>query len=94
MPSFEWDETKNQHNILKHQVDFFEAQQAFLDPHRLIFKDINHSTAKEIRYYCIGKIKKQICTVRFTYRQKNIRIIGAGYWRNERKIYETTNQTK
>lgn len=27
-------------------------------------------------------------TVRFTYRHRLIRIIGAGYWRNGKKIYE------
>jgi uncharacterized protein len=94
MPSFEWDETKNQQNSVKHQVDFHEAQKAFLDPQRLIFKDVSHSTTKETRYFCIGKIKQQICTVRFTYRKKIIRIFGAGYWRKERQIYETINQEK
>ena len=92
MPSFEWDEAKNQQNILKHQVDFFEAQKAFLDSNRLIFKDASHSSKNETRYYCIGKINNQVCTVRFTYRQKKIRIIGAGYWRKERKLYEKLSQ--
>lgn len=27
-------------------------------------------------------------TVRFTYRQNRIRIIGAGYWRKGRDVYE------
>jgi hypothetical protein len=27
-------------------------------------------------------------TVRFTYRNGNIRIIGAGYWRKGKEIYE------
>jgi len=27
-------------------------------------------------------------TVRFTYRDKLIRIIGAGYWRKRKKTYE------
>jgi hypothetical protein len=31
-------------------------------------------------------------TVRFTYRGNTIRIIGAGYWRKGKKIYETSNK--
>lgn len=27
-------------------------------------------------------------TVRFTYRNNKIRIIGAGYWRQGKKVYE------
>jgi len=32
---------------------------------------------------------KPCLTVRFTYRGSVIRIIGAGYWRKGRKIYES-----
>jgi len=30
-------------------------------------------------------------TVRFTWRDGRIRIIGAGYWRKGRKVYDETN---
>jgi uncharacterized DUF497 family protein len=33
-----------------------------------------------------------IMTVRFTYREGAIRIIGAGYWRKGKRIYERENQ--
>lgn len=33
-----------------------------------------------------------VLTVRFTYRQQTIRIIGAGYWRKGKAIYEQQNQ--
>ncbi|NDE40740.1 MAG: BrnT family toxin [Betaproteobacteria bacterium] len=46
-----------------------------------------HSEAEE-RFYCIGKSGGGILTVRFTYRSKVIRIIGAGYWRKGKAIYE------
>ena len=88
MVMFEWDETKNQSNFKKHKVSFSEAQLAFLDPNRLIFEDLDHSTPQETRYYCIGQVKGKPCTVRFVYRHQHIRIIGAGYWRKEKKIYE------
>ena len=88
--NFEWDEKKNAENRLKHGVSFFEAQQAFIDPNRLIAEDLDHST-DELRYYCFGRVLDGIMTVRFTYRSHKIRIIGAGYWRKGRKIYENTN---
>ena len=35
---------------------------------------------------------KGIATVRFTYRDKVIRIFGAGYWRKGKQIYEQENE--
>jgi hypothetical protein len=84
---FEWDPKKEAANIFKHGVSFFNAQQAFLDPNRIIAKDLEHSK-DEIRYYCFGKVEEMVMTVRFTYRNRTIRIFGAGYWRQGRKIYE------
>lgn len=87
--SFEWDERKNKENQNKHGVSFEEAQGAFLDQKRLIYKDVDHSSMYETRYYCIGEVNKKICTVRFTFRNNIIRIYGAGFWRKERRLYET-----
>ncbi len=84
---FEWDEQKNALNLKKHEVSFYEAQKAFLDQNRIIAEDTEHSH-NEQRYYCFGKVDDGIMTVRFTYRGSVIRIIGAGYWRGGRKIYE------
>ena len=84
---FEWDEEKDQANYKKHDVSFYEAQKAFLDPRRIIAKDVEHSHSEQ-RYYCFGKVNASVMTVRFTYRANRIRIIGAGYWRKGRKIYE------
>ena len=89
-PSFEWDEAKNTANLEKHGVSFFEAQDAFFDVNRIIAEDLDHSQ-KEKRYFCFGKVNDGILTVRFTYRKNFIRIIGAGYWRKGRKIYEQKN---
>jgi len=87
---FEWDEDKAQENQKKHNVSFSLAQRAFLDPHRIIVEDEEHS-AEENRYYCIGCVEEGIMTVRFTYRGNTIRIYGAGYWRKGRKLYEEQN---
>jgi uncharacterized DUF497 family protein len=87
---FEWDVKKNLQNQDKHGVSFEFAQHAFLDQYRVIAEDLDHSE-REPRYFCFGKIKNDILTVRFTYRLHTIRIIGAGYWRKGKKIYEKEN---
>ena len=89
--SFEWDNAKDLANQDKHGISFFLAQFAFADPHRVIAEDLSHST-REKRYYCFGKVEGGILTVRFTYRKNIIRIIGAGYWRKGKRIYEKTRQ--
>lgn len=89
--SFEWDETKNQENLKKHGVDFGTAQYAFIDSKRIIARDLSHSK-KEKRYFCFGKVKGGVLTVRFTHRSNRIRIIGAGYWRKGKNIYEKQNK--
>ena len=88
---FEWDEDKNVENQRKHGVDFETAQYAFIDSKRVIAEDLSHSE-DEKRYYCFGKVKGGVLTVRFTYRGNRIRIIGAGYWRKGKSIYEKQNQ--
>jgi uncharacterized DUF497 family protein len=90
-PSFEWDETKDCSNRLKHGVSFAEAQKAFFDLRRVVAEDLEHSGG-ERRYFCFGRVGDGILTVRFTYRAGRIRIFGAGYWRKGRKIYERQNR--
>jgi uncharacterized DUF497 family protein len=74
-------------------VPFELAQYAFADPHRIIAVDTKHSDAEK-RYYCFGLVEKSVMTVRFTYRNKIIRIIGAGYWRKGKEIYEKENSIR
>lgn len=88
---FEWDSNKDKLNQKKHKTSFSLAQYAFLDPNRIIAKDLKHSDEEE-RYFCIGKVNDGIITVRFTYRNNVIRIIGAGYWRKGKDIYEKKNK--
>ena len=85
--TFEWDENKNAENIRKHKVSFAKAQDTFFDANRMILEDIKHS-GSEKRYFCIGKTDEGILTARFTIRGQNIRIFGAGYWRQGKKLYE------
>lgn len=87
---FEWDSAKDLENLDKHGVSFFEAQAAFADDRRIVVEDRVHS-AGESRYYCIGRVDRGILTVRFTLRSGAIRIIGAGFWRKGKAIYEREN---
>jgi uncharacterized DUF497 family protein len=90
MTRFEWDPNKDLENQQKHGVALAKAQYAFADPHRVIAEDVAHSE-QEQRYYCFGKVGGGILTVRFTYREGVIRIIGAGYWRKGKVTYEQEN---
>lgn len=88
---FEWDAKKDRENQRKHGVSFSKAQSAFADRGRIIAEDLSHSSG-EARYYCFGWVEGGVMTVRFTYRDDVIRIIGAGYWRKGKRIYERENQ--
>ena len=90
---FEWDLVKDFVNQKKHGVDFATAARAFLDPDRVVAKDERHSGSEE-RLFCIGKVQNQVLTVRYTKRDGRIRIIGAGRWRKEAKLYESKKQEK
>ena len=88
---FEWDSAKDELNQKKHGISFAMAQLAFLDSNRVILEDLEHGD-DEKRFFCIGKVSEGIMTVRFTYRNNKIKIIGAGYWRKGKKIYEKENK--
>jgi uncharacterized DUF497 family protein len=88
---FEWDDAKDSENQLRHKISFYDAQDAFFDEDRIILFDDKHSSKKEKRYFCIGKVNDGIVTVRFTIRNNRIRIFGAGYWREGKNRYEKEN---
>ena len=90
--TFEWDSDKNRTNQSKHGVSFEEAQLAFADPKRVIAIDHTHSDDREQRFFCFGKTNRGVLTVRFTLRGENIRIFGAGLWREGKQVYEKQNK--
>ena len=90
---FEWDEEKESANLVQRGIAFIEAVAAFADPQRVILPDISHSQS-ESRWYCVGRVGDAILTVRFTRRRERVRIIGAGYWRKGKRIYETQNRIR
>ena len=88
---FQYDPAKAAANLRKHGILFSRAQFAFADPKRVIAQDLAHSQS-EPRFYCFGQVDEGVMTVRFTYRNDMIRIIGAGYWRKGKAIYEQENK--
>ena len=64
-----------------------------LNTHSLIPIDaLTRLCQTEERHYCFGEVDGEVLTVRFTYRASVIRIIGAGYWRKGKAIYERENK--
>jgi uncharacterized DUF497 family protein len=90
---FEWDDIKNQKNLLKHGVAFEEAITSFSDALGIDGPDVAHSQS-EIRYLRIGKsVLHTILTTAYTLRAKSdgtkkIRIISSRKAsKKERKAY-------
>lgn len=88
----EFDPAKEAANLAKHGVDFSTVHKVFHDPYRLIVPNEVHSSSDEARFYAVGQDGRGILTVRFTLRQGVIRVIGAGYWRKQKKAYENQNE--
>jgi uncharacterized DUF497 family protein len=87
---FEWDPAKDVENLAKHGVSLTEAQHAFADERSVIKEDLMHNEDKA-RYFCLGRVEGNVLSVRFTRRADVIRIIGAGFWRKGKAIYEREN---
>ncbi|SDB12733.1 BrnT family toxin [Butyrivibrio sp. INlla16] len=72
---FEWDEEKEQKNIIKHGIDFSTAALVFGDDDRIEFYDEEHSLYED-RYITIGLVD-DVLTVVYTMRTDTYRIISA-----------------
>ncbi len=86
---FEWDEQKEQINIVKHGIDFSTAAYVFRDENRLELYDEAHSE-KEDRYITIGFIHGVAFLVMVVYTERGdaIRIISARKaTRQEERLY-------
>jgi uncharacterized protein len=90
--NFEWDPLKDRENQQKHGVSFAEAVRAWLDPQRVTRSDRSHSSRPRARFLLLGQVSGGVLTFRFTRRGETVRIIGAGYWREGRMIYEQANR--
>lgn len=84
---FEFDETKSQANLLKHGINFVDAQQLWNDPMLL---EIPAKTEDEPRFLMIGLINTKHWSAVITYRGTNIRLISVRRSRSEEvTLYES-----
>jgi len=87
MLAFEYDERKSRTNLLKHGIDFIEAQLLWLDPYLL---EVPAKTQDESRHLVIGIIAEKHWSAVITYRGKITRIISVRRSRIEEiKLYES-----
>lgn len=87
MITFEFDEEKSQTNLLKHGINFDDAQALWDDPRLL---EIPAKTEDEPRHLVIGLIYKKCWSAVITYRGEKIRIISVRRSRTEEvALYES-----
>jgi len=87
MITFEFDEAKSQANLLKHGINFVDAQALWDDPRLL---EIPAKTDDEPRYLMIGLINGKHWSAVITYRDSNIRLISVRRSRTEEvTLYES-----
>lgn len=83
---FEWDESKRQHNISKHGIDFADA--LFALPRAMLLPARNVSGEK--RGMAISELNGDVITIIYTLRAGSCRLISARRARdNERGRYQT-----
>ena len=84
---FEFDASKSQANLAKHNIDFEEAQLLWNDPMLL---EITAKTEDEPRYLVIGLIGGKHWSAVITYRGTNIQLISVRRARTEEvTLYES-----
>ena len=82
----EWDNNKAASNLIKHKIDFEDAQNIFLDPNRLEREDKRDYS--ETRIQVIGIVNQVVLFVVYTKRNGRYRIISARRAnKNERRQY-------
>ncbi|MDO9366073.1 MAG: BrnT family toxin [Methylotenera sp.] len=85
--AFEFDETKSQANLVKHGINFVDAQNLWSDPRLL---EIPAKTEDEPRYLMIGLINAKHWSAVITYRGASIRLISVRRSRTEEvALYES-----
>jgi uncharacterized DUF497 family protein len=87
MITFEFDEAKSQANVLKHGINFIDAQALWSDSSLL---EIPAKTEDEPRFLMIGIINGRYWSAVITYRATNIRLISVRRSRTEEvALYES-----
>ncbi|BAY19117.1 hypothetical protein NIES21_49760 [Anabaenopsis circularis NIES-21] len=84
---FEFDDYKSQSNLVKHGINFLDAQELWADPDRV---EIPARIEDEPRFLVIGKIAQKCWSAIITYRENRVRIISVRRSRQEEvEIYES-----
>lgn len=84
---FEWDEAKNQQNIVKHRIDFEDARRIFEKP--FVVRADDRKDYGENRLIALGDLNGIVVTMVFTKRADSIRIISVRKAnKHERKVYQ------
>ena len=87
MITFEFNEQKSQANLLKHGINFIDAQVLWNDPRLL---EIPAKTEDEPRYWLVGLVSEKHWSAVITYRNANIRLISVRRSRPEEvALYES-----
>ena len=87
MITFEFDEVKSQANLLKHGINFIDAQALWNDSSLL---EIPAKTEDEPRFLMVGVINGRYWSSVITYRGTNIRLISVRRSRTEEvALYES-----
>ena len=87
MSKFEFDHSKSQSNLVKHGIDFLEAQSIWQDND---FIEIQAKSDDEPRSLVIGLVSGKHWSAITTYREPNIRIISVRRSRiDEVALYES-----
>jgi uncharacterized protein len=69
--NFEWDPNKNESNVAKHGIDFFDVISLFAKSHFVEESD----RGGERRFVAVGEVNGRILTVVYTVREDRYRII-------------------
>ena len=87
MITFEFNEQKSQANLLKHGINFIDAQALWNDPRLL---EVPARIEDEPRYLLIGLISEKHWSAVITYRNTNVRLISVRRSRPEEvALYES-----
>lgn len=91
LEGFDWDQANLTH-IKKHNVDFVECEEVFLNKPLRVNEDNEHSSEKEIRFQVLGKTSQERgLLLAFTIRNNKIRVISArDQNKKERRDYAKT----
>jgi len=85
--TFEFNEQKSQANLLKHGIDFIDAQALWSDPRLL---EIPAKTEDELRYFLVGLSGGKHWSAVITYRNASVRLISVRRSRPEEvALYES-----